>query len=333
MVKKSNVTRKSKRAPEVTTSVELVEWAAGQIERGKRGRSSLAQVGAQLLGDLENLANAGSISRDQAAFESLEPLLEMLPDELALVAGFDLRNAVKPVLEVASRAAPHIAEFRAMEPIKPGSAVALELLVLSACAGRYIRQQVDFEAAVEDRALVDKALIERASTHLATMLSVLAYNFQDDERMRARVDALKAGRSHEKLRFGLTEAAKLYRSHRAFLANDKNRFRPGDARTATQLASEMGLQLDLGRSRSSQAWRELAQRAASTLQAAYAHVRAMMILLQVGQIQDPYETYPSLRTILAASTGRSGESQPDGGAAGQAANPPAGAAGPDAADN
>ena len=164
--------------------------------------------------------------------------------------------------------------------------------------------------AFADPAGVDKAVVDQASRHLTGMLGVLAHNFQDDEQMIARIDALKAGRSHEKLRFGLGEAAKLYRSHRAFLANDKNRFKIADARTATQLANDIGLQLDLGRSRSSQAWRDLAQRAASVLLAAHAHVRAMMVLLHVGQVDDPNETYPSLRSLLAAaSAGRGAEAQ------------------------
>jgi hypothetical protein len=310
MVKKSKVTRKSKRAPEVTSSVELVQWAAEKIEKGKRGRMSPVQVAAELMADLDNLASANAMSRDQVAFESLAATLEALPDGLAATARFDLRDAPKPVLDFAVQAAPYAEAFRALDAIKPGSGVALELMVLAVSAGRYIRQQVDLEEAVEDRAVVDKTVVDQASRHLTGMLGVLAHNFQDDERMIARIDALKAGRSHEKLRFGLGEAAKLYRSHRAFLANDKNRFKIADARTATQLANDIGLQLDLGRSRSSQAWRDLAQRAASVLLAAHAHVRAMMVLLHVGQVDDPNETYPSLRSLLAAaSAGRGAEAQ------------------------
>lgn len=303
MAKKSKVTRKSKRTAEATSTVELVPWVAKQIEGAKRGKMSPVQVGAALLADLEDLATANVMSRDQAAFEAIVSTLEALPEGLAGGARFDLRDAPKPVLDFAVRATPYAAHFRAFEPIKPGSAVALELMVLAVCAGRYIRQQVDLEEAIEDRAVVDKALIEKASRHLASMLGLLAHNFEDDERMAARIDALKAGRSHEKLRFGLAEAAKLYRSHRAFLANDKNRFKLADARIAAELANDIGLQLDLGRSRSSQAWRDLAQRAASVLLAAHAHVRAMMVLIHVGQVDDPNETFPSLRSLVASASG------------------------------
>jgi hypothetical protein len=65
MVKKSKVTRKSKRAPEMTSSVELAQWAAQRIEKGKRDRMSPAQVAAQLMADLEDLASANAMSRDR----------------------------------------------------------------------------------------------------------------------------------------------------------------------------------------------------------------------------------------------------------------------------
>ena len=55
--------------------------------RGKAGRLSPAQVGAELVGDLENLASTDAMSRDQVAFESLAPTRDVLPDALARVAG------------------------------------------------------------------------------------------------------------------------------------------------------------------------------------------------------------------------------------------------------
>ncbi|MDI1444936.1 hypothetical protein [Polyangium sp. 6x1] len=243
----------------------------------------------------------------KAAFEKLLPRFEQIPKDSLQSPNTSVDAAAIVALGIARElSAPETRARFELLPKELFDIAALDDLEAAALAAWYAATSLLSANAQGTEAKLPVELVDDATTLKARMLKVGDYHFDPASPTGREIADIRVGTGYRDLAQDLARLARLYRTEKKQLENDKVHYSAEDAARADELSHRIVAELSASRSTEQALWVERVQRAFALLLGLYGEVTTTATWLR--RKEGGAAAYPSLVTAgRAARRGRAEE--------------------------